>query len=164
MPFIGGMSEKHPVATNHEELITWQLCAQLRRLVLKYTRQKEVRKDRRFCSQIRAAARSACYCVSEGFYRKRDGDFLNYLVYSRGELGEVSDQLGDGHEEGYFTDAQRDEMITMIKRACGANSGLRRYLLSARKTGKKTTRHNTPPRPTHITWTWRRYAPRRRNK
>ena len=151
------MSEKHPVANTHEELVVWQLCAQLRRLVLKYTRDPRVRKDRRFCSDIRAAARSACYCTSEGFYRKRDGDFINFLVWARGSLGEVSDQVGDGHEERYFTDAQRDEMITLIKRACGANGGLRRYLES--EVGKNK-RPRLQPRPKRIEWTWRRYAPR----
>jgi len=153
------MSEKHPVANNHEELIAWQLCAQLRRLVLKYTRHPKVRQDRKFCDQIRTAARSACYCTSEGFYRKRDGDFINFLVWARASIGEVSDQVGDGHEDGHFNDAQRDEMITLVKRACGANGGLRRYL------GECNIKKTKPPqRPRHFNWTWRRYAPRPRQK
>jgi four helix bundle protein len=156
---VVGMSDKNPIAHNHEELIAWQLCAALRRLVLTYTRNPRVRKDRRFCSDIRAAARSACYCTSEGFYRKRDGDFLNFLVWARGSLGEVSDQVGDGHEDGHFTDAQRDEMITLVKRACGANSGLRRYLESeVSRKRKPRVQH----RPKKIEWTWRRYSPRHR--
>jgi four helix bundle protein len=153
------MSAKHPVANNHQELIAWQLCAQLRRLVLKYTRHPKVREDRDFCYQIRKAARSACYCTSEGFYRKRDGDFLNFLVWARGSIGEVSDQIGDGHEDGHFSDEQRDEMITFVKRACGANGGLRRYLGEC-----KNKKPKTPPRPQHIEWTWRRYAPRPRQR
>jgi four helix bundle protein len=160
----GQMSDKNPIANNHEELIVWQLCAQLRRLVLNYTRRGPARSDVRFRSQIRGAARSACYLVSEGFYRKRDGDFLNLLVFSRGELGEVSDQVGEGHEHGYFTDTQRDEMITMVKRACGANGGLRRYLESQQKQKTPPKRAGRAPRWNEVKWTWRRYAPRPRNK
>jgi four helix bundle protein len=127
----------HPVATNHTELIAWRLCADLRRLVLQFTRREPVREDQRFCAQIRAAARSACYLTSEGFYRKRDGDFVNFLVWARASLGEAGDQIGDGLESGYFTSAEHDEMITLVKRACGANSGLRRYLNTERDKARR---------------------------
>jgi hypothetical protein len=66
----------------------------------------------------------------------------------------------DGHEDGHFTDEQRDEMITFVKRACGANSGLRRYLESD-AARKKQPKMQT--RPKRIEWTWPRYAPRQRN-
>lgn len=65
---------------------------------------------------------------SEGFYPKRDGDFINFLVMARGSLGETSEQVDDGADSKYFTEPQRKEMIILVKRAIGANSGLRRYL------------------------------------
>src|SRR5262245_2763673 len=121
------MSSKPP-ARNHKELDAWQLCSELRRSVLKYTRKGVVREDRRFLSQLRGSARSACDLTSEGFYRKRDGDFINYLVMARASLGEASDQIDDGADSEYFTDDQRKEMIVLVKRAMGANRELRRYL------------------------------------
>ena len=118
----------HPVAKNHKDLIAWQLCAALRRLVLLHTRRGPAASDFGFRDQIRAAARSACYVTSEGFYRKRDGDFLNFLVWARGSLGEVGDQLDEGLESNYFTPDQHAEMVSYVKRASAANTGLRRYL------------------------------------
>ena len=103
-----------PAAKNHTELVVWQLCSQLRALVLKYTRSARVREDRRYYTDIRAAARSACYLTSEGFYRKRDGDFQNFLVWARGSLGEVSDQVSDGQQEGYFSAEQAEQMISLV--------------------------------------------------
>ncbi len=47
---------------------------------------------------------------------------------ARGSLGETGDQIDDGCDSGYCTATQRNEMITRVKHACGANSGLRRYL------------------------------------
>jgi four helix bundle protein len=138
---------KHPVAHNHTELIVWQRCADLRRLVLKYTREGPARNDFRFRDQIRAAARSACYLTSEGFYRKRDGDFANFLVWARASLGEAGDQIDDGLESGYFTPEQHAEMITIVKKACKANSGLRAYLEAERD--QKSERKGPPlARPT----------------
>ena len=106
----------------------WQLCAALRRLVLMHTRRGPAAADFGFRDQIRSAARSACYVTSEGFYRKRDGDFLNFLVWARGSLGEVGDQLDEGLESNYFTSEQHAEMITYVRRASAANTALRRYL------------------------------------
>ena len=123
----------HPVATNHKELVAWQLCAELRRLVLRYTRAGPARDDYRFRNDVRAAARSACYLTSEGFYRKRDGDFVNFLIMARSSLGEAGDQVDDGLECGYFTREQHAQMISFIKRACAANRRLREYLERCRQ-------------------------------
>lgn len=138
------MSSSNPVATNHKELIAWQLCAHLRRLILGYTRRPLIREDRRFVTQIRGAIRSACYLTSEGFYRKRDGDFINYLVMARASIGETSDQIDDGADSSYFNEAERMEMISLIKRAMAANSGLRRYLESEQN--KKSSRRKASKR------------------
>jgi four helix bundle protein len=106
--------------------------------------------DRRFLGQIRGSIRSACNLTSEGFYRKRDGDFINYLVMARGSLGEASDQIDDGAESKYFTDAERDEMIIILKRAMAANRELRRYLESCQSRRKSEERRRTrrPEGPT----------------
>jgi four helix bundle protein len=117
-----------PPAKNHRELIVWQLCAKLRSMIWKYTRDGPAAKDRRYCDQIRPAARSACYCTSEGFYRNRDGDFLNFLVMARASLGEIDDQLDEGLEIDYFTKEQHAQMKQCLARACKANGGLRAYL------------------------------------
>ena len=140
---------QYPVAKNHRELIAWRLCAALRRLVLTYTRRGEVSRDYRYRNDLRAAARSACYLTSEGYYRKRDGDFVNFLVWARASLGEAGDQIDDGHECGYFTTKQHQQMITMIKRACGANRGLREYLEAERERQKRRKRRRAK-RPAKI--------------
>jgi four helix bundle protein len=119
---------KHPPARNHRELIVWQLCARVRTLLWKYTRDGPAARDRRYCDQIRSAARSACNLTSEGFYRHRDGDFLNFLVMARASLGEVDDQVDEGLEIEYFTSDQHAAIKGYMARARAANRGLRESL------------------------------------
>lgn len=132
---------KNEIATNHKELIVWQLCHQLRSLTLKFTRNNK--DDLRWRSQIRASIRSACNNASEGFYRKRDGDFLNHLIFALASLGEFEDQLDEGLSAGAFTQVQHGEMKWLVIRAWRANSALRRYLaesIAKEKARKKAAR------------------------
>ena len=115
-----------PVATKHTELIAWQLCSQLRRLVLRHTRSGAVSRDFDFRRQLRKSARSACNNTSEGLYRYKHGEFGNFLNIARASLGEALDQIDDGPESEYFTAAQHEEMRRMCLRAMKANTALRR--------------------------------------
>ena len=115
---------KEPVR-KHTELIAWQLCRDLRSLVLRYTRSGEVAKDYDYKHQIRKAARSACYNTSEGFYRYKHGEFGHHLNIARGSLGELQDQLDEGLESKYFTNEQHSEMSRLCYRAMKANVKLR---------------------------------------
>lgn len=119
-----------PGPRNHGELIAWQLCAHLRRLIWDATRDGPGRQDRRYCDQIRAAARSACYLTSEGFYRTREGDFLNCLVMAHASLVEADDQLDQGLEKEYFTTIAHATMKEAVARAGSANRKLRVSLRS----------------------------------
>ena len=135
-------------ARNHRELNAWQLCARLRSLIWEYTKNGPAAGDRRYCDQIRPAARCACYCTSEGFYRKRDGDFLNFLVMARASLGEIDDQLDEGLEIKYFTQDQHTEMKRCLGRACKANGSLRAYLRrSLAEKAARRKRRTPPPHP-----------------
>ena len=115
---------KSPVRT-HTDLIAWQLCRDLRRLVLSLTQTGEVSRDYDYRNQIRKAARSACYNTSEGFYRYKHGEFGHHLNIARGSLGELQDQLDEGLENKYFTREQQSAMSRLCYRAMKANIRLR---------------------------------------
>jgi four helix bundle protein len=154
-------------AQNHKELICWQLCARLRSLVIKYIRKGPASKDFRFRDQMRAAARSACYQTSEGFYFFKHKIFAHYLDGAYASLGELLDQINDGREQEYFTEEQQVEMTRLARRAMKADRGLQQWLLShpdppppssplPRSRGaasqKNTSRRSRPPRsgPEHL--------------
>lgn len=110
----------------HTELIAWQLCNRLRALVLNYTRSGPAAREYDYRRQLRRAARSACYLTSEGFYRYGHGEFGNFLNLAHGSLGEVLDQLDDGRDHGYFSEAQHTEMKRICLRAMKATVALRK--------------------------------------
>jgi four helix bundle protein len=114
---------KQPVR-KHEDLIAWQLCSHLRRLVLRNIRTGPAAKDFDYRLQLRRSARSACYNTSEGFYRYRHGQFRNHLEIARGSLGEALDQIDEGLENNYFTPSQHLEMKRICLRAVKANAAL----------------------------------------
>ena len=127
---------------NHGELVAWQLCAHLRRLVWDATREGPAKGDRKYCDQIRSAARTACYLTSEGFYRTREGDFLNCLVMAHASLVETDDYLDQGVEKHYIAPVAHGTMKEAVARAMNANRRLRDSLRShsmAKQEAKRKT-------------------------
>lgn len=113
-------------ARKHTELIAWQLCSELRRLVLRNTRTGAVAREYDYRRQLRRAARSACYLTSEGYYRYVHGEFGKFLNWAHGSLGEALDQINEGREHGYFTQEAHTAMRRICIRALKANVALRR--------------------------------------
>jgi four helix bundle protein len=132
---------KQPVR-KHEDLIAWQLCRHLRRLVLQNVGKGPAAQDLDYRLQLRKAARSACYNTSEGFYRYRHGQFRNHLDTARASLGEALDQIDEGLENNYFTPAQHLEMKRICLRAVKANAALIRSWSGGEAPGIE-------PRPRH---------------
>jgi four helix bundle protein len=110
----------------HTDLIAWQLCHQLRALVLKYTRSGPAAREYDWRRQLRKSARSACYLTSEGFYRYGHGEFGHFLNLAHGSLGEALDQIDEGRDNQYFSDSQHTEMKRICLRALKANVALRK--------------------------------------
>jgi len=123
------------VATNHTELICWQLCAKLRSVGLACIRKGRANGDWDFRSRMRRAMRSNCYQTSEGFYAFRHTVFARYLDGAFASLGETLDQIDDGHEQGYFSNDQQIEMRRLARRAMKCNRRLVEWL------------RNSPDRP-----------------
>jgi len=106
---------------SHEELICWQLCDQLRQLIIEHTKDGAAAKDFRFTSNLRDAISSACRNQSEGFYKFRHREQKPYFRTARASLGETKDGIRDGGQRGYFSPALADEMTKLCGRAMIAN-------------------------------------------
>jgi four helix bundle protein len=134
----------------HEDLIAWQLCSRLRRLVLTALRSGPAAKDLDYRMQLRKAARSACYNTSEGFYLYGHGLFRRHLDIARASLGEALDQLDEGLESRYFTAEQHLEMRRMCLRAVKANGALIRSWGDRQAPSRRKPKRKKPRRkPKH---------------
>jgi len=132
-----------------QDLVVWQLADELRREVVAFTDAGPAARDFKYRDQIRDAAASACRNTAEGFDRFRPAEFCRFLEFARGSLGEVQDELTDGHARRYVDDQRFERMWTLSRRAIGANTNLQLYLKKCVKTGREPWRRteNHEPAP-----------------
>jgi four helix bundle protein len=116
-----------------EEFDAWQLAWAFKQRIFAFTSITPASRDRRFCDEIRKSARSAPDNISEGFYRFCPPDFANFVRIARGSLGEARNQLKHAHAQKYLTDEEFEDLLHLCRRAIGAATGLRLYLLSLPK-------------------------------
>jgi len=88
----------------------------------------QVKRDFRFCSQVRDAAASAPRNIAEGFGRRTHADFAHFLDVARASLGECQNHLQDAVDRSYLSPDEFNNLNTLAERACGAVAGLQRHL------------------------------------
>jgi four helix bundle protein len=113
-----------------EDLIAWQLCAELQQCVFALTERGAAARDAAFKHQIRSASASAADNIAEGFGRYRSRDFARFADIARGSLNETLSQLRRGRTCNYFSEEQTANAEQLANRAIGAVAGLQRYLQS----------------------------------
>ena len=116
------------IARRFEELVVWQLANDLKREVYAFTASERVSRDFKYRDQIRDAAASATRNTAEGFGRFRPKEFKRFLEFAAASLNEVKDELHDGRDRGYLTDADHLRLIRLTLRALKANRRLQAYL------------------------------------
>lgn len=89
-----------------------------------------MRKDFRFVSQIRDAARGGPRNIVEGFSRFNPTEILHFLSYAKASLEETRNHAIDGKECEYFSDQEADQLVVLIRRAVGAIRRWMAYLQS----------------------------------
>src|SRR5262245_34706804 len=132
--------------TKPEEFDAWKLSWELKERIVAFTSTNPAARDCKFCEEILKSARSAPDNIAEGFYRFNPTDFANFVRIARGSLGELRNQLRHAHSSKYLTDEAFQEMHRLCRRAIGACTGLRLYLLSLRKDFDPRSHSGNPSR------------------
>ena len=76
-----------------QELPIWQESVRLAAQIYRYFESSELKRDFRMRDQVRAAAVSVVSNIAEGFEYRNDKQFVRFLTYSKGSLGEMRSQL-----------------------------------------------------------------------
>ena len=113
-----------------EDLVCWQLAAQLRDAVLELARSPDLSRDLRFCDQLRGAASSVPQNLAEGFGRFDPGDFARFATIARASLDETRNHLLDARTRGYVSEVNLRGLLLLNKRASVATTRLIKYLRS----------------------------------
>jgi four helix bundle protein len=118
-----------------KELDAWRLSDELRQEIEAIIANPEVKRDVKFCDQIRGSVDSACANTAEGFGRYYPAEFRRFLVIARGSLTETQNHLTVALSRKYLSQADFDRLIHLASRAIGANTALQKYLRERRGVG-----------------------------
>ena len=114
-----------------EEINAWQNARVLVKDVYAMTRCGDFSKDYGLRDQIQRAAVSICSNIAEGFERRGNKDFINFLWIAKGSSAEVCSQLYNARDLGYITEEKFKNMYDSAKQIGGMLFNLRTVLSSS---------------------------------
>ncbi|EIQ00455.1 S23 ribosomal protein [Opitutaceae bacterium TAV1] len=123
-----------------EDFDCWKTGRMLKRAIYRFTRQRPFAADFALVDQIRRAAQSVTSNIAEGFEREGNKEFIQFLSYSKGSVGEVKDQLYTALDECYITQKDFDRTYALADETTRMIGGLTAYLRRTELTGSKFKR------------------------
>ena len=114
--------------TRFEDLQCWQEARKLVNNVYAVTRDDEFKKDLRLSGQIQAASASIMANIAEGFIRRSDKEFTQFLFIAMSSAAEVQSHLYIALDQGYIDQKQFDAIYDQSSKTAMIISGLIKYL------------------------------------
>ena len=117
-----------------EEIAAWQEARKLVRMVYEVIRKsKEFQKDFRLVNQIQDASVSTMSNIAEGFSRKGNKEFMQFLFISKSSASEVQSHLYVALDQGYVAEKDFSEIYKQADLLSKMVSSFVKYLSSALK-------------------------------
>ena len=113
---------------HHEDLVVWQLAAELKKRVLQVIARPSVARHFKFCDQIRDSSRSGPANLAEGFWHYRPRENARFVRIALGSLGETLNHLHDAFTEKYIDETEYQELRALAQRALKTGTGWHDYL------------------------------------
>ncbi len=101
--------------TRFEDIESWKTARQLTNIVYDMGNQSGFNRDFGLRDQIRRASVSIMSNIAEGFERRTDIQFINYLGMARASAGEVRAQLYVVFDQNYITEEQFKEAFALAQ-------------------------------------------------
>ena len=124
--------------TRFEDIKAWQEARKLVKSVYSVINESEkFQKDFRLVNQIQGAAVSSMANISEGFARKSNREFAQYLFISKSSAAEVQSHLYVALDQGYITQEAFDTIYAQCEKVSKMDSAFIKYLNSQLKKPNK---------------------------
>ncbi len=120
-----------------EDVLAWQKARLLARQVYAVTKAGAFVKDYGLKDQIQRAAVSAMSNIAEGYERRGDREFVQFLSLSKGSCGEVRSDLYVAMDQGYITSSKFDELYASSVEVSRLLAGFMAYLKGSHLRGPK---------------------------
>ena len=117
--------------TCFEDIEAWQEARKLVKIVYEVIRKSpEFKRDFRLVSQVQDAAVSAMSNIAEGFSRKGNKEFIQFLFISKSSAAEVQSQFYVAVDQGYINQEDFNKVYHQAEVVSKLDSGFIKYLLS----------------------------------
>jgi four helix bundle protein len=121
-----------------EDIEAWQAARELVRLVYKAINSNErFKRDFRLASQVQDASVSSMANVAEGFSRKSNKEFIQYLYISKGSAAEVQSHMYVALDQDYASQEDFDAIYRQAEKVSKLDSGFIKYLDSEVRQSKQ---------------------------
>lgn len=120
-----------------EDMEMWQKARELSKIVLDITSRGAFSKDYRFRDQIRAASGSAMDNIAEGFEREGNKEFIKFLSYAKGSVGEVRSQTYRALDYAYINESEYQDLLERTKSLSKQLNGFMNYLKNSSYKGSR---------------------------
>jgi len=120
--------------TRFEDIDAWKESRKLVNLVYTAINSNEkFQKDYRLINQIQGASVSVMSNIAEGFSRKSNKEFVQFLFISKSSAAEVQSQLYVALDQNYITKETFQQIYEQAEIVSKLNSGFIKYLKSQLK-------------------------------
>ena len=115
--------------TRFEDLDCWKEARQLTRQAYEVIEQSSAwKRDARLCAQIQSAAGSVMGNIAEGFVRRSNKEFVQYLFIAMSSSAEVRSHLYIAADQGYLSKGSFELLYGQADKTGRIISGLIKYL------------------------------------
>ena len=115
--------------TRFEDLDCWKEARQLTRQVYEAIEQDSAwKRDARLCGQIQSAAGSVMANIAEGFVRRSNKEFVQFLFIAMSSSAEVRSHLYIAVDQGYLSKEIFESIYAQADKVGRIISGLIKYL------------------------------------
>lgn len=105
-------------------------------------RKEKFKKDFRLANQIESATVSVMSNIAEGFSRKGNKEFIQFLFISKSSATAVQSQLYVAIDQGYITQEEFEEIYAQAETVSRLDSGFIKYLTSQLNKPKQPNKPN----------------------
>jgi len=114
-----------------EEIQAWQEARVLVQMVYDAVKtNNDFQKDFRLVNQIQSASVSSMSNIAEGFSRRGNKEFIQFLFISKSSVAEVQSQLYVALDQNYISQGVFDHTYNQAEKVSKLTSGFIKYLKS----------------------------------
>lgn len=124
------------------QLPVWQAARKLEQAIHECTNQGSFSADWKLRNQIEDAAASVMSNIAEGFSRRYDKEFVQFLFHAKSSAAEIQSHLYVALDRGHLDETIFKRKFELAEVVAKQLSGLISFL-----TGHKTRRTSSPSRP-----------------